>query len=168
MYHKWQSYDVWFLRYGTQPTEFFSFWTIFCPLTPLPHPLPPYQPRKSKFWKNENTLGDIIILQECCKNHDQMLYCSWDMAHDGCNYFSFWAFFCLFMLLTVRKIKIKKKWKKMFGNIIILQKCTKNYDQMMYGSWGISPGARRPYAHTHPLPQDPPTISFFETLYSVD
>ena len=58
--------------------------------------------------------------------------------------------------------------KKMFGNIIILQKCTKNYDQMMYGSWGISPGARRPYAHTHPLPQDPPTISFFETLYSVD
>ena len=25
-----------------------------------------------------------------------MLSCSWDMAHDKCNYFSFWAFFCPF------------------------------------------------------------------------
>ena len=30
------------------------------------------------------------------KNDDHMLYCSWDMARDGCNfYFSFWAIFCL-------------------------------------------------------------------------
>ena len=38
VYHKWQSYDVWFLRYGVQWTEFFvildyflSCVTIFCP-----------------------------------------------------------------------------------------------------------------------------------------
>ena len=35
VYHKWQSYDVWFLRYGVQQTELLVFWTIFSPFTPL-------------------------------------------------------------------------------------------------------------------------------------
>ena len=56
------------------------------------------------------------------------------MAHGECNcYFSFWAIFCPFTHLTAQKIKIKKKIKKP-GDIIILHMCTKNYDQMMYGS----------------------------------
>ena len=41
VYHKWQSYDVWFLRYGARRTEFFVIWgnfypfylTLFCPFT---------------------------------------------------------------------------------------------------------------------------------------
>ena len=41
-----------------------------------------------------------------------MLYYSWDMGRDGCNYFSFWAIFCLFTPLTAWKFKILKKWKK--------------------------------------------------------
>ena len=76
------------------------------------------------------------------KNHDHMLYCSWYMAHNRCNwYFSFWAFFCPFTSLTAWKIKIKKKndkkKKKMPGDIIILQLCTKNYDHMRYCSWDM-------------------------------
>ena len=36
VYHKWRSYDVWFLRYKAGQAEFFlSFWAIFCPLTLL-------------------------------------------------------------------------------------------------------------------------------------
>ena len=35
VYHKWQSYDVWFLIYQVQQTEFFVIWTTFCPLTSL-------------------------------------------------------------------------------------------------------------------------------------
>ena len=66
-----------------------------------------------------------------------MLHCSWDMVHDTCNYFSFWATFCLFISLTAQKIKIKKKAKEKPGDIIILHMCTKNYDQMMYGSWDM-------------------------------
>ena len=63
-------------------------------------------------------LGDII-LYKCTKNHDHMLYCSWDMAHDECNFhFSFWAVFLPFYPLTASKIKIKKKKKP--GDIIIL------------------------------------------------
>ena len=86
--------------------NYLSFWAIFYPFTPL-------TTQKIKFNKNEKTSGDIIILQKCTKNHDHMLYCSWDMVHDRCNcYFSFWAIFCPFTPLTAQKIKIKKKWKK--------------------------------------------------------
>ena len=41
-----------------------------------------------------------------------MLYCSWDMARDRCNYFSFWTIFCPFTPLTAWKIKINKKNEK--------------------------------------------------------
>ena len=55
VYHKWQSYDVWFLRYEARQ-NFLSLWAIFCPLTPskffdlLP---------QSKFWKNEKKRMEI-------------------------------------------------------------------------------------------------------------
>ena len=35
MYHKLQLYDVWFLRYGVQQTEFFVILDHFCPFTSL-------------------------------------------------------------------------------------------------------------------------------------
>ena len=89
MYHKWKSYDVWFLRYNAWQTEFFVILDCFLPF------YPPKQPKKLKFSKNENAPGDVIILHKCTKNHDHMLYCSLDMAHNECNcYFSFWAIFC--------------------------------------------------------------------------
>ena len=77
---------------------YFSFWTILFPFTPPPPPPPPppqqKQPKKWKFQKNEKTPGYIFILHKCTTNHDHMLYCSWDMACDGCNYFSFWTILC--------------------------------------------------------------------------
>ena len=88
----------------------------------------------------KNTSGDIIILHMCTKNYDQMTHSSWDVVHDRCNYFSFRAIFCLSTPLTAQKIKILKKWKKIFGDIIILHVCSKNYDQMMYGCWDMVRG----------------------------
>ena len=95
---------------------------------------------------------DIILLHMCTINEDHMIYGSWDIRHNEelfgsynhmlykflrCgawqNYFSFWVIFCPFTHLTAQKIKIKKR--KNTGDIIILPMCTKNYDQMMYGSW---------------------------------
>ena len=76
---------------------------LFCSLTT----------QKIKIFKNWKTSGDIIILYKCTKNHDHMLYCSLDMAHNGINcYFSFWAIFYPFTSLTAQKIKIWKKRKK--------------------------------------------------------
>ena len=35
VYHKWRSYDVWFLKYKVWWTEFSTVLAIFCPFTPL-------------------------------------------------------------------------------------------------------------------------------------
>ena len=64
------------------------------------------------FEKMKKKPGDIIILHKCAQNYDQMMYGSWDMVHDECIFFSFWAIFCPFTPLTAWKIKILKKWKK--------------------------------------------------------
>ena len=51
---------------------------------------------KIKFFKKK-TPGDIMSLHKCTKNHDHILQCSWDIAHDRCNcFFSFWAIICPF------------------------------------------------------------------------
>ena len=128
-----------------------------------------YQPIKSKFWKNEKKEcpeiffvilghilpfnptknhkifekmkkkkpGDTIILHKCIKNHEHMLYCSWDIASDGCNcYFSFWGVFCPFTPITAHKNQNEKKKKeknaRKYSSFYI---CSKNCDPMMYGSW---------------------------------
>ena len=73
----------------------------------------PLKPKISKFWKNEKMPGDLIILDKCTKNYDQMMYGSWDTVRDRCNcYFSIWTIFCPFTPLTAQKLKILKKWKK--------------------------------------------------------
>ena len=80
--------------------------------------------------------GDIIILHKYTKNCDHMLYCSWDMMRDRCNcYFTFRAIFCPFNPVTCPKNKILKKSKRKPGDIIILDKCTKNHDYMLYCFW---------------------------------
>ena len=82
-------------------------------------------------------LGDIIILHKCTKNHDHMLHCSWDTAHDRCNfYFSFQSYFLLFYLLTIPKIKILKKWKKRL-EISSFYTCVPQIMTTMYSSWDM-------------------------------
>ena len=53
MYHKWQSYDVWFLRYGAWQTQFFDILDHFLPI------YPPNNPKKSKFLKNKKKHMEI-------------------------------------------------------------------------------------------------------------
>ena len=131
VYHKWQSHDVWFLRYEAWRTESLVISDHFLPF------YPPNNPKNQNFEKLKKTPGDIIILHKCTKNHDHMLYCSWDMARDGCNcYFSFWTIFCPFTSLKAQKIKILKKSKEDL-EISSFYMCTKNYDQMMYSSWDM-------------------------------
>ena len=107
LYHTWQLYDVWFLRYGASWTEFFVISDHFMPF---------YSPNSLKnknFEKLIKTLGDIIILKWCTKNHDHMLYCSWYMVHKRCNwYFPFWAIFCPFTSQQPEKLKFKNNNKK--------------------------------------------------------
>ena len=67
VYHKWQSHAVWFPRFGDRQ-NFLSFWTVFCPFTPL-------TTWKIKFCKKlKTTPGDIIILHICTTNDNDMMY----------------------------------------------------------------------------------------------
>ena len=55
--------------------------------------------------------GDIILCMTTINNNHRMCG-SWDMERDRQNFLSFWTIFCNFTLLTSRKIKNLKKWKK--------------------------------------------------------
>ena len=122
-------YSCWDTEHERQ--SFLSFWSIFCPFTP------PKNLKNQNFEKMKEKTGDIIILHKCTKNHDHIACRFWDMAHDRCNcYFSFWAIFCPFT--PAWKMKISKEWKKKPGDIIILHKCTKTHDHMLYCSWDMT------------------------------
>ena len=56
------------------------------------------------------------------------------MAHDTCNYFSFWAIFCPFTPVTAKKNENFKNMKKIPEDIIILHQYAKNHDHMLYCS----------------------------------
>ena len=99
--------------------------------------LSPTSPKNQNFEKMKKIPGDIIILDMCSKNYDQMMYSPWDMVRDACNYFSFWATFCPFIHYQPKKSKLKKTKKNKPGDIIILNVCTKNYDQVLYASWDM-------------------------------
>ena len=57
LHHKWQLYDVWFLRYGAQPTKIFVILDYFLPFYPL------WTKKINFFAKMNNTPEDIIMLQ---------------------------------------------------------------------------------------------------------
>ena len=84
MYHKSRSYDIWFLRYEVQQTKFFCHprsFTSFYVLTAQ-------KMKISTKWKKQLEISFYTSVPKMY--HDHMLYCSWDMAHEGCNcYFHF-------------------------------------------------------------------------------
>ena len=81
----------------------FHFGLFFCPFTPLTA----WKIKISKKWKKHLQISSFYT--SVPKTSEYMLYCSWDMARDGCNCcFSFWAIFCPFTSLTVQKITILK------------------------------------------------------------
>ena len=81
---------------------------------------------------------DIIIFK-CTKIQYQMVYRSWGMACDRCNFYLLVRPIFFFFHLsrpTAQKVKMGKKMKKKTPwDIIILHIYPKTYDQMMYSSW---------------------------------
>ena len=92
LYQKSWSSAILFLRHGVWQLQLLYFILGYFLLFYAPN-IPKYENFKTMAKKP----GDNIILQKCTKNHDHMLYCSWDIVRDGCNCnFSFWAIFCPF------------------------------------------------------------------------
>ena len=66
----------------------------------------PFYPNNPKN-KNFQTMK-----KKCTKNHNHMLYCSWDMVRNRCNYFNFALFFPLSPTEQPKKSKFQKNNKK--------------------------------------------------------
>ena len=130
VYHKWQSYNVWFLRYGVQRTEFFVILDRFLPL------YPPNNPKNQNFENMKKNPGDIIILHLCTINDNHMMYGFWDKKLDRQNFFIFLDHFLPFYPPNNPKNKNFEKMKKSPGDMI-LHKCNINDNHMMYGSWDM-------------------------------
>ena len=103
---------------------YFSFCTIYSPFTHR-------QSKKSKFWKNEEKKYlEISSFYTSIPKTMIICYTIPDMAHNGCNcYFSFWA---IFVLLPPNSPKNENltQMKNILGDVIILQKCTKNHNSI--------------------------------------
>ena len=98
MYGSWDTKREW--------QNFLSIWAIFCPFTILTN-------RKIKILKIEKTLLEMpSFFHMCTKNHNHMMYGSWDIDFDRHNFLSFWVMFCPFTALRIRKNKILKEWEK--------------------------------------------------------
>ena len=102
----------------------------------------PLTAQKMKISKKKKKVpGDITILQKCIKNHDHMLYCSWDLACDKCNcYFSFWTIFCPLTPHKNSKNENLKKNEKFFWRYNhftqVYQKSWLDYVWFLrYGAW---------------------------------
>ena len=105
VYHKWSSYDVWFLRYCAQDRTFCHFGLFFALV-------PPNNPEDQNFEKMEKTTGGIIILNMSTINENHMMYDSWDMEHDRQDFFlildHFLPFYTPYPIWQPRKSKF---WK---------------------------------------------------------
>ena len=105
MYHKWWSYDVWFLRYEVQRTEFFVILDHFLPFSPL-------RILKIKFKKNWKNAWRYHHFTQVC--HKWQSYDAWFLRYGEwqTEFFFLMVSFFPFTILKTRKIKILQKWKK--------------------------------------------------------
>ena len=116
----------------------------------LGHFLPFYSPKNQKnhnFEKMKKIAGDIIILLMRTKNHNHMMYGSWDTEWDT-EFFAILEVcqrefsvildhFLPFDHPDDLKNQNLEKLKETPGGIIILHMCTINDNHMVYGSWDM-------------------------------
>ena len=109
LYHKLQSYNVWFLRHQVWK-KFLSFWIIFCLFTPI-------TTQKIQILYNKKNSWIYYHFHMCTINDNHIMYGSWDIKCNRHNFLSFWTIFALLPPppppppLTTPKIQILKKWK---------------------------------------------------------
>ena len=116
------------MMYVSQDAEhdrhnFLSFWTAI-------YLLPTKKIKILKKWKESS--GDVTILHMCSKNHDHIMYASWDIECDRQS-FVIWVIFCSLPHYWLKKLKF---WdiEKMPGRIISLNLCITIDNHMMYVS----------------------------------
>ena len=133
VYHKWQSYDVWFLRYGVQQTEFFVIWTLFCSFTLLTT----WKIKILKKWKKHLEISPFYT---SAINDNHMIYGSSDMKRDGRNFFVILDYFLHFYpSKNLEKSKLRKNEKITWSYYHFTQVHQKSWSYailfLRYGTW---------------------------------
>ena len=105
-------------------TDYFSFWATFCPFTPLTP-----QNTKKKHLEISLFYTSVPNIMIICYNVPEI-----GLMTDVIVMFHFGLFFALLLLTAQTKNENLKKMKKAAADIIILHKCTKNHDHMLYCS----------------------------------
>ena len=122
------------MMYGSWDMErnrhnFLSFWTVFAL---LPH----WQPKNSKFWKNEKKHLVILSFYTCVPEMT-IIWCMvpeiWSLIDTTFCHFS--PFIALIPPPNNLKNQNFEKMKQPPGDIITLHMCIINDNHMMYGSW---------------------------------
>ena len=121
-----------FLRYGAWRMNcYFSFWAIFCSFTRL-------TAQKMKMKKKKKERKKCLEISSFYTSVPKIMILCYTVPEIWCVtdaiIFHFGLFFALLPPAPQQPKKSKlKKNEKALGDII-LHMCTKNYDQMMYGS----------------------------------
>ena len=85
---------------------------IFCYFAYFSPPFTPLTTWKIKILKKWKNHLDMSSFYTWTKNHNHMMYASWDMECNRQILLSFWASFGKFTPETIQKIKILKNWTK--------------------------------------------------------
>ena len=126
VYHKRQSYDIWFLKYEVQQTE------LFCHPGPSFCPFPSLTAWKIQISKKKKKKKSLEISPFYTSVPKFMIigYTVPEILHVTDN-FHFGLYFSLLASNSPKNEKFKII-KKTPGDIIILHRCTKNHDHMLY------------------------------------
>ena len=108
LHHKWQSYDVWFLRYAVQQTEFFVILGHFSPFYPTNPKNQNFEEKKKKHLEISSFYLSVPKIMIKCYTVPE----TWHIM-DVIVIFHFGLFFALLPPRQSEKSKLKKKrWKK--------------------------------------------------------
>ena len=113
---------------------YFSCWVIFCPFTSL-------KARKIKIKKKKKQKKNAWRYHDLTQVYQKpwsyaVLFLRYGMRRCNLLFFSL-GYFLPFYPTNTPKNKFYKNEKKTRGDIINLHMCTKNYDELMYGSWDM-------------------------------
>ena len=97
VHQKPQSCKAQFLVYRVRQAKLFVILATFCPFYTLS------TQKNQNFKKMKIASGDVIILHICTKNHNHMMYASWDMEWDT-QFFVILGHFCPFTPLLFLKL----------------------------------------------------------------
>ena len=111
---------------------------LFCHFEPFLAFLP-QNPKNQNFEKIKKIPRDIIILQVRNINDNYMIYGSWDMEHDGQNFFVILDLFCPKNLKNQNFEKMKKKKKNIWRYYHFTHLYQKSWSYailfLRYGAW---------------------------------